>query len=98
MGIEDITAFFHEGIAASCERSVLTRRGIRTCLERDTQGRLSISYIQGVARIAPGFTHVAAMESGKRSIVLRSEEGERVEVPCHLEFLRQGTLPGLNLP
>jgi hypothetical protein len=98
MGIEDVTAFFHVGIAASCEANILNDRGVRTCLHPDDKGRLSIPYIQGVARIPAGFDRVAAIEPGKGSIYLHSEAGPHVEIDCHLDFLRTGKLPGLDLP
>jgi hypothetical protein len=98
MGIEDITAFFHVGIAASCRRNLLTERGIRTCLEPDAQGRLSIPYIQGVARIPAGFDQVAMIrrEPPGDSISLVSESGIIVPVRCHIDFLQTGKLPGLE--
>jgi hypothetical protein len=100
MGIEDITAFFHVGLAASCRPNLLTERGIRTCLEPDARGRLSISYIQGVARIPGGFDQVAAIESQPDggSVLLRADSGATVNVKCQIDFLRTGQLPGLELP
>jgi len=97
LGIEDITAYFHAGLAASSRENPLSARGIATCLRPDAQGRLSISYIQGVARIPADFDCVADIEGHWRdnSIVLRAASGAAVAVACHLDFLRMGTLPGL---
>ena len=99
MGIEDITGFFHVGRAASCRENSLNRRGIATCLHPDARGSLSIFYIQGVAHIPPDFDCVADIEGHWRdnNILLRAESGAAVAVRCHLEFLRMGTLPGLEL-
>lgn len=99
MGIEDITGFFHVGRAASCRENFLNRRGIATCLRPDAHGRLSIFYIQGVAHIPPDFDRVADIEGHWRdnNIVLRAESGAAAAVSCHLDFLRMGTLPGLEL-
>ncbi|MBL8270756.1 hypothetical protein [Steroidobacter sp.] len=98
LGVEDITAFFHVGAAASCRENFLSARGIQTCLHSDARGRLSISYIQGVAHIPPDFDCVADIEGHWRdnNIVLRAESGAAVAVRCHLDFLRMGTLPGLE--
>lgn len=100
MGIEDITAFFHVGIAASCRPNLLTERGIRTCLEPDTQGRLSIPYIQGVARIPAGFDEVASIrpEHHGGAISLVAKSGIVVPVRCQVDFLKTGKLPGLEFP
>jgi hypothetical protein len=98
MGIEDITAFFHVGLAASCRPNLLTERGIRTCVEPDARGRLSIPYIQGVARIQAGFDRVAAIESHPNggSIALCAESGAVVETLCQIDFLQTGKLPGME--
>lgn len=98
MGIEDVTAFFHVGIAASCRPNALSERGIRTFLEPDAQSRLSISYIQGVVRIPPGFDRVARIEAhpdGER-ITLHSDSGAVVETLCHIDFLETGTIPEME--
>ena len=98
MGIEDITGFFHVGLAASCRPNLLTERGIRTCLEPDADARLSIPYIQGVARIPTGFDRVAAIEprpSGE-GVRLVAQSGLSVEMACEIDFLRTGKLPGLK--
>jgi len=98
MGIEDITGFFHVGIAASCRENALSRRGIRTTLIPDGHGQLSIPYIQGVARIPPGFDRVLNIEGGASSdrINVRAESGRTVTIECQVDFLRTGRLPGLE--
>jgi hypothetical protein len=99
MGIEDITGFFHVGRTASCRDNFLNQHGVATCLRPDANGQLSIPYIQGVAHIPPDFDRVADIEGHWRdnNIVLRAESGAAVAVRCHLDFLRMGTLPGLEL-
>jgi hypothetical protein len=94
MGIEDVTAFFAVGLAESCRGNPLTRRGIRTCLEPDQYRSLAIPYIQGVARISPGFDQVVAIDAMHRQhgIRLRSSSGIVVEVPCEVTFLKAGDL------
>jgi hypothetical protein len=100
LGVEDITGFFHLGLAASCRPNLLSERGIRTCLAPDAEGRLSISYIQGVARVPAAFDRVATIEPQPAggTVVLHAESGIAVEVRCHVDFLRTGTLLGLELP
>jgi hypothetical protein len=99
MGIEDITAFFHVGIAASCTPNLLTERGIRTWLEPDAHGRLSIPYIQGVARVPPNFDEVASIRrQGESRISLVAKSGAVATTLCELDFLKTGTLKALRLP
>lgn len=100
MGIEDITGFFHVGLAASCRPNLLTERGIRTCLEPGAERRSSIPYIQGVARIPAGFDQVATIrpEQHGGGISLVAESGLVASVRCQTDFLQTGTLQGLELP
>lgn len=99
MGIEDVTAYFHVGAEASCLCNPLRARGIRTCLEPDAEGRLSIPYVQGVARIPEGFDEVVAIEAaGRGHIALASRSGMAVTLGCDSEFLNTGQLAGVELP
>lgn len=101
MGIEDMTGYFHIGIAASCRDNPLTDRGVRTALHPDREGRISIPYIQGVARIPHGFDQIAAIEAlrDEERILLRANSGLEVTLPCHAGFLETGQIPGLpHLP
>lgn len=101
MGIEDMTGYFHEGLAASCRNNPLTEHGVRTCLDPDGGGRISIPYIQGVARIPRGFDRVAAIDSLQTEgrIILRSDSDIEVTLPCHAEFLETWQIPHLpHLP
>jgi len=94
VALEDVTAFFHVGLVASCRHNFLNERGIRTFLEPDGQGRITIPYIQGVARIPAGFDCVAQIEAQARaeSVTLTSKSGQRVTLGCQHNFLRTGTL------
>ncbi len=100
MGIEDITAYFHAGLAASAARESfelreayrlacgrMRRVGCRSSISRASRAYRRTSIV------------VADIEGHWRdnSIVLRAESGAAVAVHCHLDFLRTGTLPGLEL-
>lgn len=94
MGIEDVTAFFAVGLAASCRENSLTRRGIRTCLDPGPCRRLSIPYVQGVAHLPSGFDRVATIDAihRHRAIRLRSDSGVVLDVLCEVSFLQTGML------
>lgn len=98
LGIEDITGFFHVGLAASCRANLLTEHGVRTCLEPGADGRLSIPYIQGIARIPSDFDRVAMIDPQPHRgvLLLHAESGASAEVRCQIEFLCTGKLPGLE--
>lgn len=98
LGVEDITAFFHVGLNGSCRTNLLNERGISTCLKPDAAGRVSIPYIQGVARIPREFDEVRDIEPqpDRGAILLRAQSGAVVEVGCRVDFLRTGLLPELE--
>lgn len=98
LGLEDVTAFFHVGISASCRPNLLTARGVRTCLEPDAHGRISIPYIQGVVRIPTDFDEVATIRPARENgwILLSARSGAVVRARCDLTFLTSGTLPALG--
>lgn len=95
LGVEDVTAFFHVGLAASCRPNELSSSGIATMLEPDTQGRLAINYIQGVARIPDGFDCVKSIDAQADldTLVLVAGSGLTANVGCNWKFLETGTLP-----
>jgi hypothetical protein len=98
LGVEDITSFFHTGLEASCSANSLVARGIPTCLEPDSEGRLTIAYIQGVARVPAGFDRVTTIRRNHEGtgVQLRAETGAVAQVACHLDFLRTFRLPQLR--
>jgi hypothetical protein len=55
---------------------------------------------QGIAPIPSDFDRVAMIEPRRRGsgVVVRAESGCVIEVRCHVDFLRTGELPGLELP
>jgi hypothetical protein len=97
MAIEDMTAFFHVGLSASCRPNALTAQRIMTSLEPDESGRLSIPYIQGVARIPEGFDRVAEIEQHDTHVRLVADSGQQVEVACRVNFVFDGELPQCEL-
>ena len=94
LGVEDVTAFFHVGLAASCRPNQLSSMGIPTFLAPDSQGRLGINYVQGVARIPADFDRVASLDPqpDPNAIALVAQSGARVNVGCQWTFLETGRL------
>jgi len=94
MGLEEVTSYFHLGVAESARRNSISRRGFPTCLHLDAKHPLVVNYIMGVARIPAGFDRVASIRAarGKRGIRLGSDSGRRVEAAVDPGFLQ--TEPG----
>ena len=92
LGIEDITGFFHYGLAASAKPNALTRRGAATCVELKRRTPLIVNYVMAVARVPAGFTETTRIEPGRKgaSVRLISGKGQRVTVNLGYEFVRKG--------
>lgn len=92
MGLEDVTSYFHAGLAESVQPNELNRAGIPTALELDPQKPTVIPYIMAVAAIPAGFDRVAEIRPGKTGVDLLSASGHRASCALDLSFLAHGEL------
>jgi len=96
IGLEEITAFFHEGLAASASDNCMNSLGIPTFLSLTAERATTVNLIQGVARIEPGFTYVERIEAlDEGTVRLTSAEKKRVDVSVSLPFLASGKIKDL---
>ncbi len=87
MGIEDITGYFHHGLAESAKPNPLNRRGIPTTLMLDPKKPTEVRYIFGVAAIPAGFDRVADIRAAKGGIELFAANGKRARSKLDVGFL-----------
>ncbi len=87
LGLEDVTAYFADGLKASSEENLLEREGIRTALELHADKPTVVPYIQGVVKVSSAFDIVKTIEFQPGKITLVSASGEKVTVPVRHEFL-----------
>lgn len=92
LGLEDVTAYFADGLAASTQENLLTKEGVKTAVELSATAPTEIRYIQGVARIPEGFDRVASIDFAPGQISFVSPSGQRVSSPVKHEFLKSGKL------
>lgn len=90
VGIEDVTAFFAAGLAASIAENALTREGVPTTVTFDAHTPTAIRYIQGVAAIPRGFDVVKAVTFGPGTVTFVSAAGPSVTVPVAHDYLHAG--------
>lgn len=96
MGIEDITGFFHTGLASSSRENMLNRKGVATCHRLKPAETLHIPYIQGVARVPAGFDRVVSIkQKNDCAITLTACSGAAVSVPCNAGFVKTGKIEGI---
>jgi len=90
VGLEDVTAFFADGLKPSAEANILSKEGIQTA--RNIQGDFAVNYIQGAVRIPAGYTETERVEFARGVATFVSSKGHRVTVPVRHEFLKSGSL------
>jgi hypothetical protein len=96
IGIEEVTAFFHEGIVSSAKKNFINEMGIPTSLTLKPNEPLGVNFIQGVARIDPDFTSVLAIEPlDAHTIRILGERGKHVDAAVEHGFIRDGRLKDL---
>ena len=90
MGLEEVTSYFHFGLAESARKNPVSRKGFPTCLVLNPKKPLVIPYIMGVAHIPAGFDRVASIQAlpGDRAISLESASGKRANSAVELGFLQ----------
>lgn len=92
LGLEDVCAFFAEGLVDSIKDNFLSEQGIPTCLNLNSKKSLKVNYIQGVARIPKDFSYVETVEVNESSIVLHDKNGLCVDIPVHTSFIHTGII------
>jgi hypothetical protein len=92
MGLEEVTSYFHFGLAESARQNPISRKGFPTCLILNPKTPLVVPYIMGVAGIPAGFDRVASIQSarGGQAIRLESASGKKVNTAVDLAFLQAG--------
>ena len=92
LGLEDVTAYFADGLAASTREDLLTKEGVATAVELTANKPAAVNYIQGVAKIPAGFENVRTLEFTPGQVTFVSTTGQRVTAPVRHEFLKTGKL------
>jgi len=87
LGLEDVTANFHYGLAESARSNPLRRRGIATSLPLDRIRPTTIRYIMGVAAVPLGFDRVADIRPAGGGVEIVASSGLRSRVRIDLGFL-----------
>jgi hypothetical protein len=92
LGLEEVTSYFHVGLAESARKNPLSRKGYPTCVTLNPRKPLVVNYIMGVAAIPAGFDRVAAIQPTRagEAIVLKSASGRRAEAAVDISFLCAG--------
>ena len=88
MGVEDITGFFHVGLAESVAGNALSARGLRTHHDLDAQTPFAVKYIMGLAAIPNNFERVNDLIVEPDSVTLVGANGLTIRTPVNTAFLK----------
>jgi hypothetical protein len=92
MGLEEVTSYFHLGLAESARQNPISRRGFPTRLALNPKKPFIVPYIMGVAGIPAGFDRVVSIQviRGDRAILLTSASGRQATAAVDVDFLQAG--------
>jgi len=93
LGIEDLTGFFHYGLAPSAQRNCLNKHGEPTCLQLNPTRPLEVNYIMAVAAVPPGYDSTKRIEAERDGVVALVSAGRKfTRVPLQHAFVQTGAL------
>lgn len=87
LGIEETCAHFGDGAAVSGGENDLTREGYRTAVELG--GRVDVRYALGAIPVPEGWSEIADIELGERTLTLVDVGGGREAVPFDTAFVTE---------
>jgi hypothetical protein len=92
LGLEEVTSYFHYGLAESAAPNPLSKRGVPTCHRFRRGEALAVKYIMAMAAVPRGFDRVRDILPAKNgeSVCLVASSGKTVHVPLDLGFLQNG--------
>jgi hypothetical protein len=86
-GIEEVTAYFHLGLAESAKPNLLTRAGGPTAVQLRPKRPLRVAHVLGLAAIPRDFDIVKDIRPAKGGVTLISRSGRRVFAAVDLDFV-----------
>ena len=89
LGIEDVTAYFHYGLAESAGDNPVSKAGMPTVVQLSSEKPLDVNYIFGVTPIPAGFDRVATVKAApdRKSVLFSSTGNHEVSVAVDLDWL-----------
>jgi len=91
LGIEDVTAYYHIGLAESVKKNPLKEKGFPTSVTLNAKKPFVVNYIMGMSDIPAGFDEVKSIRQvSGGEIELVSVSGKRKTTKIDLDFLFDG--------
>ena len=95
IGLEEVVANFHLGLAQSARSNPLKRAGIATSVKLNKQNSLVVNYIMAVAEMPRGFDIVKNIypSADGNSVRITSKSGRSISVGLDIAFLKDARDP-----
>ncbi len=87
LGLEDVTSYFHYGLAESAAPNDVNRVGIPTSVDLSPDAPLVVNTIFGVVAIPSGFDRVKSIKAQDGEILLESTNGKSARTEIDTSFL-----------
>ena len=88
LGVEDVTAYFHLGLAASLADNPWQDKGVPTSLAFTKGKPTRIPYVMGIAALPAGFDAVRSIQRTATGIRLQAASGARIEHAVDTTFIQ----------
>jgi hypothetical protein len=88
LGVEDVTAYFHLGLAASLADNPWKEKGVPTALALVRGKSTRIPYIMGVAPLPDGFDSVSTIQRTATGIRLTAASGAHIDHAVDTAFIQ----------
>ncbi len=92
VGLEDVCAYFDQGLAASVQANPLSKAGIPTAVKLSADKPTAVSYIEGAVPIPRGFDRVSDVEFADSQVRFIAASGKSVTAAVNHHFLDTGRL------
>ncbi len=90
LGLEEITAYYYFGRTQSVQPNLLQEKGYRTFSDIHAHEPFVVKLIMGIVPISSSFRGVKdIVRKDASTIVIEGKAGERIEVPCKVDFLKK---------
>ena len=88
LGIEDVTAYYHIGLAESAKKNPLSAKGYPTHVTLKKNQPFVVNYIFGMTDVPKGFDEVKSIQSlGPEAIELTSKNGKKATATVNVSHL-----------
>jgi hypothetical protein len=89
IGFEEVTSYFHLGLAESARRNPFSDQGFPTVHRLSRRKPLTVNYITAAVPTPARFDRVARIRTDDDQVILESKSGQRVRAPLDVSFLHE---------